>query len=47
MIRKVLENEIDLIEWLLPFLNEKGTEKYIFILNQLLIIKTFNLWSWI
>ena len=41
-MKKILEKEIDLIKWLLPFLNEKGTEKYTFILNQLLIIKTFN-----
>lgn len=45
MKKKFLENEIELIKWLLPFLNEKGIKKYSFILNQLLIIQTFNLWS--
>ena len=34
-----LANEIDLIQWLLPFLNRKGKEKYENILNQLVIIK--------
>lgn len=44
-IKKSLDNEIEFIEFVLPFLNDKGIEKYSFLLNQLKIIKTFNLWS--
>ena len=45
-ILKKLNNEIEFIEFVLPFLNVKGREDYSFLLNQLEIIKTFNLWSW-
>lgn len=43
MVNEILDKEIKLIKWLIPFLNDKGKDKYNFILNQLTIIKTKQL----